>query len=85
MTQNYELPYRKVCPVKRTYQNVAFYGNSGKLSIRDDSNTSTLRNEEYHNQIKPMLNMLRLLGILPLEMSSYGKFVLGALRYTHHC
>jgi hypothetical protein len=47
---------------------------SGKSPIADDSSgTSMVANEEYHKQINPTLNLLRLLGLLPIEMSSDGK------------
>jgi hypothetical protein len=83
MTQDCEISYRKVYPVQRTYQNSVFFGNSGKLPITDDDkNQSTLKNEEYHKQIGPMLNMLRLLGTLPLQMPSHGKFAVGC--YVRH-
>ena len=76
MTQDWKLSYRKVYPMRRRYRNSAFCGNSRKLLI---TSPPTLRNEEYHNQIKPVLNLLRLLGLLPLKLSSNGESVLGML------
>jgi hypothetical protein len=77
MTQDWKLPDRKVYPIQRTYRNSLYCGNSRKLLIRSPS---TMRNEDYHNQVKPTLNLLRLLGMLPLKMSSHGELVLGRLR-----
>jgi hypothetical protein len=72
MTQDCKLSYTEVYPIRRMYRNSVFSRNSRKLPI---ISTSILRNEEYHNQIKPMLNVLRLLGMLPLKMSSHGEYV----------
>jgi hypothetical protein len=72
MTQDFKLSYRKVYPIRRMYRNSVFYRNSRKLPIRS---TSIPRNEEYHNQVNPLLKMLRLLGMLPLQMSSHGESV----------
>jgi hypothetical protein len=49
-------------------------GSSGKLpTTNDDLNPEMLKNEEYHNQVKPVLNALRFIGMLPLETPSDGK------------
>jgi hypothetical protein len=51
-------------------------GSSGKLPIKnDDTNPEMLKNEEYHNQVKPALNVLRFIGMLPLEIPSDGKLL----------
>jgi hypothetical protein len=74
MTQVYEFVYRKLIPIKREYQKTVVSGSSGKLPIsNDDPNSEMLTNGEYHNQVKPMLNGLRFLGMLPLENPSDGK------------
>ena len=77
MTQDWELPDRKVYPIRRTYRNSVYCGNSRKLLTKSPS---TMRNEDYHNQLNSTLNLLRLLGMLPLKMSSHGELVLGMLR-----
>lgn len=55
-----------------------FSGNSQTLPI---ISPSTLRNEEYHSQMSPVWNMLRLLGLLPLKMS-HSKSVFGVFTYV---
>jgi hypothetical protein len=50
--------------------------SSGKLPIiNDDPNPKMLKNEDYHNQVKPALNVLRFIGMLPLEIPSDGKLL----------
>jgi hypothetical protein len=74
VTGEYLYIHRKVHPVKRTYPNTVVSVISGNSPVADDSSaTSMVENEEYHKQINPTLNMLRLLGVFPLEMSSDGK------------
>jgi hypothetical protein len=54
--------------------------SSEKLPIQNDRNSETLKDEEYHNQVKPTLNLLRFLGMLPLENLSDGKLGILFLR-----
>ncbi|XP_021915038.1 gustatory and odorant receptor 21a-like isoform X2 [Zootermopsis nevadensis] len=73
VTGEYLYIHRKIHPVKRTYPNTVVNVMSAKSPIAVDSlATSLMANEEYHKQISPAVNALRLLGMLPLEMSSDG-------------
>lgn len=74
VTGEYLYIHRKIHPVKRTYPNTVVNVMSAKSPIAVDSlATSLMANEEYHKQISPAVNALRLLGMIPLEMSSDGK------------
>jgi hypothetical protein len=74
MTREYLHIHGKVPPVNRTYRNtVVNVMCEESPTICDSSATVLVRNEEYHKQVNPTLNMLRLLGMLPLGMPSDGK------------
>jgi hypothetical protein len=84
MTREYEFVYRNAHPIKRTYQKTVVTGSSAKLPItNDDSEPEMLENEEYYNQVTPALNVLRFLGMIPLEMPSDGKLDVGLLSYLN--
>jgi hypothetical protein len=40
-------------------------------NIWEDSDVS---NDSFHNQLKPVLSILRALGLLPIKMSARGKY-----------